>query len=212
MVIHFNVENVSIVKKLIRLGADVNFVDNKQRKPIDIAIHRKNTQITEILRDSISVNSCKFVTGKAEDSNKFPLLFNTYFTINEIYILLIPLQFIGNEYAAGASILSYFILLVVYNYMLKSTDPGYKSNKNTLKKLLEEDVNLNDYCPVCICTIKDSTHCYYCNKCVEHIDHHCVWIKKCVGRKNLNEFFLFILYSCVKLLTTVGLSIYGIFQ
>lgn len=35
-------------------------------------------------------------------------------------------------------------------------------------------------------------HCYDCGVCVEGYDHHCPWIGKCVGRKNLFAFYVFV--------------------
>ncbi len=197
------------MKKLIRLGASVNTADLKNRKPIDIAINRKNHNIVEILRDSISINSCKFVSGRAVDNDKFPILFYGYFTFNELFCLLVPLPFIGSRFMIGFSIASYIILFVLYTYMLRYADAGYKASSNTLRKLLDEDANLNEYCPICVCTVKNSIHCYYCNKCVDSMDHHCMWIKKCIGKKNLNQFFLFLLWTFIKLFITAGISIYS---
>eukprot|EP00397_Hematodinium_sp_SG-2012_P039792 GEMP01043504.1.p2 GENE.GEMP01043504.1~~GEMP01043504.1.p2 ORF type:complete len:124 (+),score=12.63 GEMP01043504.1:113-484(+) len=48
------------------------------------------------------------------------------------------------------------------------------------------------------CTICDITqpngslHCEYCNVCVEGYDHHCPWTSKCIGKKNLQDFHIFL--------------------
>lgn len=36
-------------------------------------------------------------------------------------------------------------------------------------------------------------HCTDCNVCIEGYDHHCPWIGKCVGAKNLCSFYFFLL-------------------
>ena len=35
-------------------------------------------------------------------------------------------------------------------------------------------------------------HCNLCNTCIIGYDHHCRWLSKCVGRKNLWGFYAFI--------------------
>lgn len=37
-----------------------------------------------------------------------------------------------------------------------------------------------------------TSHCYDCGVCVEGYDHHCPWTSKCIGRKNLVFFYIFV--------------------
>ena len=39
------------------------------------------------------------------------------------------------------------------------------------------------------------SHCGRCNRCVDYMDHHCVFTDNCVGRKNMPYFFQFIIWS-----------------
>jgi hypothetical protein len=34
-------------------------------------------------------------------------------------------------------------------------------------------------------------HCKYCNICIEQYDHHCPWLSKFIGKKNLRLFYAF---------------------
>jgi palmitoyltransferase ZDHHC9/14/18 len=36
-------------------------------------------------------------------------------------------------------------------------------------------------------------HCYDCDVCVDNLDHHCPWTGKCIGRKTLMRFYVFLL-------------------
>lgn len=37
-------------------------------------------------------------------------------------------------------------------------------------------------------------HCSICERCVLHMDHHCIWINQCVGLHNHRYFFLFVVF------------------
>lgn len=50
-------------------------------------------------------------------------------------------------------------------------------------------------------------HCRICDNCVEALDHHCVWLNNCVGRRNYRYFFGFIASATVLGLFLFGLSL-----
>ena len=39
---------------------------------------------------------------------------------------------------------------------------------------------------------KGTEHCVDCDICIMGNDHHCPWTSKCVGKKNINIFYIFI--------------------
>ncbi|EFJ44945.1 hypothetical protein VOLCADRAFT_106181 [Volvox carteri f. nagariensis] len=49
-------------------------------------------------------------------------------------------------------------------------------------------------CPLCGCLRRApaTTHCRYCNRCVEGFDHHCMWLGVCVGTRNHHLFARYI--------------------
>lgn len=61
----------------------------------------------------------------------------------------------------------------------------------------EEEVK---YCWVCQTEVHvHSMHCKYCDKCVSHFDHHCMWLNTCIGAENYGTFFRTV--WCLTLLT-----------
>jgi len=88
--------------------------------------------------------------------------------------------------------------LVLYNVLMLTlsvcTDPGYIKNKDIdFLHLLEVSDN-TQLCPDCL-TVRTSRsrHCSVCERCVERFDHHCPWINNCVGAKNHNYFYQFVI-------------------
>ena len=50
------------------------------------------------------------------------------------------------------------------------------------------------FCPECrfyYDVNKKVNHCFDCGICIEGYDHHCPWVSKCIGNKNLYSFYCF---------------------
>ncbi len=45
-------------------------------------------------------------------------------------------------------------------------------------------------------------HCSYCDVCVIGYDHHCPWTSKCIGKKNLVQFYIFLFYTPIFIVYT----------
>ena len=48
------------------------------------------------------------------------------------------------------------------------------------------------YCNICqvyYAPDQNVEHCKLCEVCVEKMDHHCVWVGKCVGKNNAFSFY-----------------------
>ena len=97
-----------------------------------------------------------------------------------------------------------FILSLVLFVIVNQLDPGYivKHPGNSLIKLYDEH-HCDSICP--FCQIKRSSktrHCQYCERCVLDYDHHCPWIRNCVGAGNFKIFIVFLVICCVDLAYT----------
>ncbi|ODQ50468.1 zf-DHHC-domain-containing protein [Saitoella complicata NRRL Y-17804] len=78
---------------------------------------------------------------------------------------------------------------------------------NAEGKPVEVEMNLK-YCTTCrIYRPPRTSHCKYCDACIEWTDHHCKFLNTCVGRRNYRYFFTFVtsllLLSLLTLSTTL---------
>ena len=68
-------------------------------------------------------------------------------------------------------------------------NPGIVQNKKM------DNVNVG-YCKICQVYYNPNNnveHCSMCGVCVENIDHHCVWVGKCVAKNNKFSFYAMLL-------------------
>mmetsp|Transcript_15400 Transcript_15400/g.22880 ORF Transcript_15400/g.22880 Transcript_15400/m.22880 type:complete len:200 (-) Transcript_15400:58-657(-) len=70
-------------------------------------------------------------------------------------------------------------------WLMALSDPGIVTND-------AEDKTRARMCAVCDLMVPNTSyHCRDCAVCIEEWDHHCVWMGKCVGKKNIVYFKLF---------------------
>ncbi|KAL2853914.1 DHHC palmitoyltransferase-domain-containing protein [Aspergillus pseudoustus] len=96
-----------------------------------------------------------------------------------------------------------------------SEDPlaiGPPTNDWVMVKLATSDVAAMDvpvkYCKTCsVWRPPRCYHCRVCDNCIETLDHHCVWLNNCVGRRNYRYFFAFVSTSTLLALFLLGASL-----
>ncbi|KAJ1942408.1 Eukaryotic peptide chain release factor GTP-binding subunit, partial [Kickxella alabastrina] len=64
------------------------------------------------------------------------------------------------------------------------------------------------YCETCrIYRPPRSSHCRFCDNCVENEDHHCIWLNNCIGRRNYRYFYSFLFATTVTALYIIAFSL-----
>ena len=98
-----------------------------------------------------------------------------------------------NSFYQKLGISVYLIFLISYSHA-SLINQGYP--KNILESKVMEEKNKFKWCNICKIWIninRKSYHCKECDICIEGFDHHCPWITKCIGRRNVCTFYIFIL-------------------
>ena len=118
-------------------------------------------------------------------------------------VLLILILFLGcllystifEELGFFKKLILILLLLVEYYFVFKTSLTHPKVVMNKKKTLLD-----NVYCNICKVYYNPKNkveHCNFCKVCVEKMDHHCVWVGKCVAKNNAFYFYGMIVNICI---------------
>ena len=81
----------------------------------------------------------------------------------------------------------YFLFLIILVIFLDRTallNPEIVLNKNIDK----DNYIYCDRCKIYYNPNDKVQHCSLCKVCIKNLDHHCVWVGKCVGKNNIKSF------------------------
>ena len=205
--LHLAVSNnsINLVKLLLQKGADKNIINNNNELPIDIARKKNYTEIVKILtnKDYNPLCTLEMPYEYIKPTDFYRRMILLMIIIPEIIIIILVIPFLDynifiimNLATFGLCLLNYFFLLVKEPGYQKNTkllkECGGESDNKPLKKLLEDECDLKNYCPTCfILKGIDKKHCFICDKCVLEMSHHCFWLNKCIGKKNKIIYVIF---------------------
>ena len=100
-------------------------------------------------------------------------------------------------------IIIYLIFFISYTYTFL-INPGYP--KHDIDSRRGEPRNIFTYCRLCKIWVnikKNTSHCEICNICIEENDHHCVWTSKCIGKRNIFSFYIFLIFTFLALVNVL---------
>ena len=187
--------NSRSIKRLIYRGADVYMKNNKGENAFDIVNKNnkldndKKLEIKEILNRKYYLKAPYYL-----------FLFFHFLFIYFIIIFEFPFIDLKRITLLYRIYLSWTGLVWIYIIYFLNKSPGkIKTNKKKYLLNLIENDNKNeiDMWYYCIkCQIKkeaNSNHCSFCDECYSDFDHHCIWLKKCIGKNNKKNFYVLIL-------------------
>ncbi|TNV75033.1 hypothetical protein FGO68_gene7573 [Halteria grandinella] len=186
------------------------------------------------------ISQCRKIFGKKfyeKLHNLYQYIFYTNNPIGQILYILIFWSAFGVYYKYG--IFKHFgntpyvnhihtacgaFIFIFCNYIFYRTctvSPGVITSENCedVKKRYEEYYDevlykSNQTCQTCkIIKPARSKHCRVCDKCISRFDHHCIWVRQCIGQNNYKYFVIFlfshIFLCCYGVLVGI-LCLYGI--
>ena len=108
-----------------------------------------------------------------------------------IYFLLIKFwRYYSNIFKGlGIFFATFFQLTFTHCFVI---NPGFP--KNDIGRQTGIPKENYKFCPECKFYYdlnKNVNHCFDCGICIEGYDHHCPWVSKCIGTKNLYTFYCF---------------------
>ena len=208
-----NANEESILKASPKNNDLEDSINNSNNKKTDDLLNNVNNKLNDLVNNNSSQNVSKIsrkthfkiyipiVTIKIVSPSFFMLkyLIYSYENIEDQeyckYSVIILIAFILFCYffsvfsnCSQTNVDKFFDLKVYYPH--KSEAPG-----NEILSI--NQFNWND-CPFCKSKkFIRTSHCRVCNKCVLMRDHHCPYIANCVGFKNMQYFFNFVLWGNV---------------
>ena len=130
---------------------------------------------------------------------KFSIGPNWYMTLALIIIILFisgivftfilsKLHFIFRIIYAAFQIISIFCIIRTALIHTEIATNKFQDNYNQL---------YCDKCKIYYNSFDRAEHCSICNVCFIKLDHHCVWVGKCVGKDNICAFIEMVFFGCV---------------
>lgn len=100
---------------------------------------------------------------------------------------------------SGLFILSILLGAYLFTVMI---NPGLPSRELWLENFNPEKIETTNYricekCQLIMNLDKQTEHCHDCNVCIEGMDHHCPWTSKCIAKRNLISFYVFIISTYI---------------
>lgn len=151
----------------------------------------------------------------------FPMIMTSTFLLGlEIVFLASNYEFMKNHGTIANFIIqiTLFIISMIFFYIAGFSDPGMMKRNNlpvihdTHRLVVHKGVIKKlKICNTCfIAKPFRSSHCAFCENCVQRFDHHCPWIGGCVGKRNYTFFVVFLFFLNLSVVYIAVFCIYKI--
>ena len=91
-----------------------------------------------------------------------------------------------------SGLICFLTYLISYTYIFL-VNPGIpKYDENAILGKPREKYSFCKKCGIWKNMDKNVYHCFDCDVCIEGYDHHCPWTGKCIAKKNVNIFYIFL--------------------
>ena len=174
---------------LLYAGADRSLKDNYSNTPGEIAAKNSSNREVKSMLESPGCCRRKKVRHMRNSPNRFIL--NVLFVMAKcMFTVYQVLPRIEYEYAAISCSLSLATFVILVGLYFK--DPGHVGEDKARGSLMHLFRKYGqDTCIKCGTAQNQKDvifHCWECNQCTEEYDHHCPWIRNCVGKGNKHWF------------------------
>lgn len=217
-----------IVIKLLQNGAIKDMTNTRGETPKYLAWKKKFKDIYNILdkKEFYPLWSIEepYIFIEPNDIYKKYIIF--MFVFQELFIIIMILPFLRDAYDIVLNNILFALDILLLIILIKK-DPGYTkkdfkkrkdyssimSYKYPLMNFIEKNIDIRTYCPKCfVLVLKGVKHCIICNKCVEGFSHHCFWINKCIGKRNILVYTIFICVTIAFALDSIYISLLSLFE
>lgn len=115
------------------------------------------------------------------------MLYCTYLVVIGVSVIIYGLVLTSRQDIERIIGLTLTILCILALTVLAVKDPGVVPNSS------EPVGELSTFCEKCDSyRPHGAIHCNDCQVCIEEYDHHCPWSSKCIGKKNVLWFHVFL--------------------
>ncbi|CAG9334442.1 unnamed protein product [Blepharisma stoltei] len=204
-----------LVRSLLVAGAKRKARDNSGVTPLDLAIQNGAFELIRMLKEPLVIcklNPCQSPLKPMEKTFSAYILYIFIFVSRYglVFYFMLP------HYPVHVIIISciIFIMSFLSFFLVSCMNPGYLYQKPDQDLLtLYEKIHPEFLCPKCIVKRTRTTkHCQHCGRCVDRYDHHCPWIRNCVGRKNYRVFIWFITICLIDFTYHIVISLLEFFK
>ncbi|CAI5731177.1 unnamed protein product [Peronospora farinosa] len=126
------------------------------------------------------------------------------YAIGPVFFFFIDDLMLGMKIALMASI----CLTTVSFTMVACSDPGVVFQNLQVADQARGDIETGIVCAQCeVLRPLNASHCSDCGICVIELDHHCPWTGKCVGKRTIKWFYVFLTFISLHCMLIGGICL-----